>query len=105
MNEVFQKDLKRLNRDYLRLAREIGNVNPSQALMVLGMPSSVLRVITSLSLDEIETVAAQPHALQYTVRFSEAYWRQVQEAAQGNGEPSLIRLITAAHTAGEGSSA
>lgn len=81
-------DLENLNRMYLNLAREMCNIDPDLASQTLGIPQRYQKVITALTLAQIDYLA-QSNVLIFQMRFTSSnYWQKVA----GHIQPETAKL-------------
>lgn len=101
-DESYQEDIRQLNRHFLLLTRDMARHRPDLALSILGVPTGIQTIIAGLTLDSIERLLAHPHALQFSVRFSESHWGRIAEKTQGRKGPvddssqMVFRVLAAA---------
>jgi len=89
IDDVFAADVRRFNREALRLAREMARGDKAQACLRLGLPPRIAGAIEHLSLDTIERLADTDLCL-FGARFVETpFWEDLLEAARSGDEELL----------------
>lgn len=98
INEKYAKDLANLNRQYLVLAREMARDNEDLAFNALGIPTIIRKIISGLTLEEIDRLAGELPVLQYGMRINERHYSRFADAVKAYiADPDVpLGLIAAA---------